>query len=33
VGGAVVYDSDAESEYQETSDKAKALIDSLAMMR
>ena len=30
VGGAVVYDSDPESEYQETLDKAKALIDSLA---
>ena len=31
VGGAVVYDSDAETEYQETLDKAKALIDSLFM--
>ena len=31
VGGAVVYDSDAEGEYQETLDKAKALIDSLSM--
>jgi para-aminobenzoate synthetase component 1 len=33
IGGAVVYDSDAESEYQETLDKVKALIDSLAMTR
>ncbi|MFC2072381.1 aminodeoxychorismate synthase component I [Chloroflexota bacterium] len=29
VGGAVVYDSDPEAEYQETLDKAKALIDAL----
>ena len=29
VGGAVVYDSDPEVEYQETLDKAKALIDAL----
>lgn len=29
VGGAVVYDSDPESEYQETLDKARALIDAL----
>ena len=29
VGGAVVYDSDPEAEYQETLDKAKALVDSL----
>jgi para-aminobenzoate synthetase component 1 len=29
VGGAIVYDSDPESEYQETLDKAKALIDAL----
>ena len=29
VGGAVVYDSDAEAEYQETLDKARALIDAL----
>ncbi len=29
VGGAVVYDSDPESEYQETLDKAKALIKAL----
>jgi len=29
VGGAVVYDSDPEAEYQETLHKAKALIDSL----
>ena len=28
-GGAVVYDSDPEAEYQETLDKAKALIDAL----
>ncbi len=31
VGGAVVYDSDPESEYQETLDKARALIDALNM--
>jgi len=29
VGGAVVYDSDPESEYQETLDKGRALIDAL----
>ena len=29
VGGAVVYDSDPEAEYQETLDKARALIDAL----
>jgi len=29
VGGAIVYDSDPEAEYQETLDKAKALIDAL----
>jgi para-aminobenzoate synthetase component 1 len=29
VGGAVVYDSDPEKEYQETLDKARALVDSL----
>ena len=29
VGGAVVYDSDPEAEYQETLHKAKALVDSL----
>jgi len=29
VGGAIVYDSDPEAEYQETLHKAKALIDSL----
>ena len=29
VGGAVVYDSDPETEYQETLDKARALIDAL----
>jgi para-aminobenzoate synthetase component I len=28
-GGAVVYDSDPESEYQETQDKVRALMDSL----
>ncbi len=31
VGGAVVYDSDPEAEYQETLDKARALIDALSM--
>lgn len=31
VGGAVVYDSDPEAEYQETLDKARALIDALNM--
>jgi para-aminobenzoate synthetase component 1 len=31
VGGAVVYDSDAEAEYQETLDKAQALINALSM--
>ena len=31
VGGAVVYDSDPEAEYQETLDKAGALIDALNM--
>jgi len=30
-GGAVVYDSDPESEYQETLDKVKALIDALGV--
>ena len=30
VGGAVVYDSDAESEYQETLDKGKALFNALS---
>ncbi|MBI4286370.1 MAG: chorismate-binding protein, partial [Chloroflexi bacterium] len=29
VGGAVVYDSDPESEYQETLDKARALMAAL----
>ena len=29
VGGAVVYDSDPESEYQETLDKGRALINAL----
>ncbi|MEE9491293.1 MAG: chorismate-binding protein, partial [Dehalococcoidia bacterium] len=32
VGGAVVYDSDAEGEYTETLDKAKALIHALSMV-
>ncbi len=31
VGGAVVYDSSPEAEYQETLDKARALIDALNM--
>jgi para-aminobenzoate synthetase component 1 len=31
VGGAVVYDSDPEDEYQETLHKGKALIDALSM--
>jgi para-aminobenzoate synthetase component 1 len=31
VGGGVVYDSDPESEYQETLYKARALIDALNM--
>lgn len=31
VGGAVVYDSEPEAEYQETLDKARALIDALNM--
>jgi len=31
VGGAVVYDSDPEAEYQETLDKARALVDALRM--
>ena len=31
VGGAVVYDSDPEAEYQETLDKARALVDALNM--
>jgi len=31
VGGAVVYDSDPEAEYQETLDKARALFDALNM--
>ncbi len=30
-GGAVVYDSDAEAEYQETLTKVRALIDALGM--
>ncbi|HEX9976120.1 MAG TPA: chorismate-binding protein, partial [Dehalococcoidales bacterium] len=32
VGGAVVYDSDPEAEYQETLHKARALIDALNMV-
>jgi len=31
VGGGIVYDSDPEAEYQETLDKAKALIEALAL--
>jgi para-aminobenzoate synthetase component 1 len=31
VGGAVVYDSDPESEYQETLDKGRALVNALNM--
>jgi len=31
VGGAVVYDSSPEAEYQETLDKARALNDALNM--
>jgi len=31
VGGAVVYDSDPEAEYQETMDKGRALINALSM--
>ena len=31
VGGAVVYDSDPEAEYQETLDKGRALINALSM--
>jgi len=31
VGGAVVYDSDPEAEYQETLDKARAMVDALNM--
>jgi para-aminobenzoate synthetase component 1 len=31
VGGAVTYDSDPEAEYQETLDKARALVDTLNM--
>jgi len=31
VGGAVVYDSDTESEYQETLDKGRALVNALNM--
>ena len=31
VGGGIVYDSDAEAEYQETLDKAKALIQALRL--
>ncbi|MBM3172719.1 MAG: aminodeoxychorismate synthase, component I, partial [Chloroflexi bacterium] len=31
VGGGIVYDSDPEEEYQETLDKAKALIQALRL--
>jgi para-aminobenzoate synthetase component 1 len=31
VGGAITYDSDPDTEYQETLDKAKALVDALNM--
>lgn len=31
VGGGIVYDSDPEAEYQETLDKAKALIDAIRL--
>jgi para-aminobenzoate synthetase component 1 len=31
VGGAIVYDSEPEAEYQETLDKAKALIQALRL--
>jgi para-aminobenzoate synthetase component 1 len=31
VGGGIIYDSDAEAEYQETLDKAKALIQALRL--
>ena len=31
VGGAVVYDSDPEAEYQETLDKGRALVDALSL--
>jgi anthranilate/para-aminobenzoate synthase component I len=30
-GGGIVYDSDPEAEYQETLDKAKALIEALTL--
>ena len=32
VGGGIVYDSDPEKEYQETLDKAKALIEAVSMI-
>jgi para-aminobenzoate synthetase component 1 len=32
VGGGIVYDSDPEKEYQETLDKAKALMDSISII-
>jgi para-aminobenzoate synthetase component 1 len=32
VGGAVVYDSDPEAEYQETLDKARALVNAINMV-
>ncbi len=31
VGGGIIYDSNAEAEYQETLDKAKALLQSLQL--
>jgi para-aminobenzoate synthetase component 1 len=31
VGGGITYDSDPEAEYQETLDKAKALLESLSL--
>jgi para-aminobenzoate synthetase component 1 len=32
VGGGIIYDSDAEAEYQETLDKAKALVQALRLV-
>ncbi|MDD5423633.1 MAG: chorismate-binding protein [Candidatus Omnitrophica bacterium] len=29
VGGGIVYDSDAEAEYEETLDKSRAFVDAL----
>jgi len=31
VGGGIIYDSDPEAEYQETLDKARALIQALEL--